>query len=321
MIVAGRCVSPEGLRVKVIFDLPFDDALFGSSIDEPALFRLGNGSFTWVRALSADEYGVYLDSLTIIGRMVTHTRLYDAVRINRYEFEVSCREFKVGASQAKRTRRAQHEAVDVNRRLCNYLSSFRLYLDHVELRLKRVYGKESEQVRQFKKAAAVVFGRSFAYRFFSKLRNYAQHCGPPISVVGSRGWIQAGATEEHMYTATVAFDTRSLLEEYHDGWSGAIREELAVAPAQLEVQPLLREVADGLEEIDRHVLAIEHPLLQDAVTGVLDTLGGTVESARNHVVGCYVKELGRLGIDYWETPLQEILRIRSLYENKGRRGD
>ena len=67
--------------------------------------------------------------------------------------------------------------------IINWLTSFRLHLDYAETRVKRQYGKTSDQVKAFKAQTHQAFDSSIGYRFISKFRNYVQHCGPPITSV------------------------------------------------------------------------------------------------------------------------------------------
>jgi hypothetical protein len=52
----------------------------------------------------------------------------------------------------------------------NWLSSFRLYLDHEERRIKNPYGDGSEQLARFETATSYVFEHSAAYRVSYKFR-------------------------------------------------------------------------------------------------------------------------------------------------------
>src|SRR6185437_11198354 len=67
--------------------------------------------------------------------------------------------------------------------IVNWLTAFRLYLDHAETNLKRKYGKTSPQVHRFKERTAYAFDNAAGYRFICRFRNYVQHCGVPISSI------------------------------------------------------------------------------------------------------------------------------------------
>ncbi|MDQ1234215.1 hypothetical protein QE450_001713 [Paenibacillus sp. SORGH_AS306] len=67
--------------------------------------------------------------------------------------------------------------------LLKYLASFKSFLDHWETHLKRLYGNDSNQVKEFKASTAVEFDSYFSYRFVYELRNFTLHCDFPISKV------------------------------------------------------------------------------------------------------------------------------------------
>lgn len=70
--------------------------------------------------------------------------------------------------------------VDINRVFINFISSFKSFLEHFEMRLKSKYGKESEQVINFKKFNSSNYDNMLAHRLLVNLRNYAQHDDFPI---------------------------------------------------------------------------------------------------------------------------------------------
>src|SRR5205085_8692409 len=69
---------------------------------------------------------------------------------------------------------------EVNRAIVNYLTSVRLYLDHVQTRVTRYYGPGSIMLTRWRSIASTVHDSSAAYRIIYNLRNYVQHCGMPI---------------------------------------------------------------------------------------------------------------------------------------------
>lgn len=70
--------------------------------------------------------------------------------------------------------------VELNRRVMALLSSFRAFIDHTEHALSSRYGRESDELDSFRRACAAEYDNEFAYRFASRLRNYAQHRDLPI---------------------------------------------------------------------------------------------------------------------------------------------
>lgn len=138
---------------------------------------------------------------------------------------------------------------NINRLFLNYLSSMRTFLDHSEAFLSRKFGKESSQFLEFKKLTSVFYDNSFAYRFFYKLRNYAQHIGLPLSRI-------LFATEYNRKdnqikgSLNVLFDRDKLLLNY-DGW-GVVKSDLETKEKEFDAIPLICEMTHNMLEIRRN---------------------------------------------------------------------
>jgi hypothetical protein len=105
------------------------------------------------------------------------------------------------------------EKLNTNRHLLNYLFSFRTYIDHLETFIKREYGKQSNEVKEFKALTANIHDKNLAYRFFYNLRNYSQHCGLPIDIFEIQPSIS-----DNIYSVKlkIEFDGKKLLENFDD---------------------------------------------------------------------------------------------------------
>ena len=71
---------------------------------------------------------------------------------------------------------------EVNRRLANFLSSARLYVEQVRQDLEAIYGIRSKPVGAFIRSCCKQRA-SLAYRAMEALRNYAQHRGFPVQTI------------------------------------------------------------------------------------------------------------------------------------------
>ncbi len=142
---------------------------------------------------------------------------------------------------------------EMNRRFLNFLSMARSYLDHTETHLKRRFGGDSKEHLAFKKFTGQQFDGTFAYRFFAKLRNYAQHCGMPVHHIGFS--FTGNPNGKGMLAQLVfAFDRDKLLTGF-DGWGSKLTPELKGSEKQLPALPLIEEytrslmlVADDIEK-------------------------------------------------------------------------
>jgi hypothetical protein len=128
-----------------------------------------------VRQLTRDEYQRVREASIALTRFGANHGLLEMVQWNFQDymllFEQYVPEFFGDASRFVIPspfvmRRA---VIDANRRILNFLYSFRTFLDHWETKLKRRYGKDSEQVRRFKAACSDAYDSCFSYRFIYKL--------------------------------------------------------------------------------------------------------------------------------------------------------
>jgi hypothetical protein len=152
-------------------------------------------------------------------------------------------------------------------RLFDWLQSIRAYLDLTETRLKRRYGKNSEQVNRFKSASARAFDAHFAYRFFYKLRN-AQHTGFAPVAVAIRSVALPSGTERW---ASLEFDRDELLQAY-DKW-GVVRKDLEQMHDRFGIEEHVGKMMDCLEEIADEVGQIEEPFLGQQMEVIEGLLG------------------------------------------------
>lgn len=157
---------------------------------------------------------------------------------------------------------ARDAAFNLMTAVVNWLSSFRLYLDHEERRINHTYGETSEQLARFEKVTSEVFDNSAAYRVIYKFRNYVQHCGMPISSVSMKS-----VDDDSVATQRIEFtvDRDTLLADYD--WTVTTRADLADMPKDIDVFDLIRETMDGLRKIAHEVLRID---TERALAGVKD---------------------------------------------------
>lgn len=140
----------------------------------------------------------------------------------------------------------------------NWLSSFRLFLDHQETLYKRRHGKSSTQVQRFNAVCARQYDGSAAYRIVYRFRNYVQHCGLPLSNIST------GPATDSELNGSVAFtiERDRLLQEFD--W-GRARADIEAEPGQVDVMELINTTMESVDEIAREVQRID---LEYALEGV-----------------------------------------------------
>jgi len=75
------------------------------------------------------------------------------------------------------------EIFEINRMIANLLSSCRIYIDHTQNHLDRIYGGNTVEISRFKKIVKDIYDNNFSYRFMYELRNHVQHNSLPVSVL------------------------------------------------------------------------------------------------------------------------------------------
>lgn len=131
----------------------------------------------------------------------------------------------------------------------SWLAVTRLYLEAERNTVSRLFGSESSQAKRLKSATSDAFAGSVAYRFLYNLRDYAQHCGPPL------GGIEM-SHDDGQVTLMLYLDRNTLLAANFD-WSRHAQAFLDGAPPQIVLWPLLTEAMTAFEAIDNEALAVQ----------------------------------------------------------------
>jgi hypothetical protein len=204
--------------------------------------------FHLLEDISAHEYEHLVDAIREITRLDAgfHSKL---VERNYVELE-SIHQFvtitlSLGRDFATPDRTQLGEALMTS--IVNWLTAMRLFLDHEETDLKRRFGKNSPQVRQFKSATAAAFDDRLGYRFSYRFRNFVQHCGRPLSRIETRRVVN-GSTRARQ-TVDLVLDRDFLLRVY-DG-RGPVKADLTAMPPTFGLLPLAAEAMEGLRDVHR----------------------------------------------------------------------
>jgi hypothetical protein len=133
--------------------------------------------------------------------------------------------------------------------MTNWLASTRLYLESERDFIVRQFGEGSDELRGFKGATSRAAKTYLGYRFLYDLRDYAQHCGPPVSGMNvSRD--SAGNRLVEMYL------DRSELLTARFKWNSYAKKLLATWPERISIMPLVEEAMKGFRLIEDEVLRI-----------------------------------------------------------------
>jgi hypothetical protein len=148
---------------------------------------------------------------------------------------------------------------EMNRLLLNYLSSFKTFIDHLTTRYTRLQRQGHSFLDDFKKLTAACYDGNFSYRFFSKLRDYVQHCGLPLGSIDISEYPDQKG--EVVIKVSITIDRDNLISSYKK-W-GNVRSDLQSQPRNMELLPYLAGFQSQIQLISLVVSAFEISLATD----------------------------------------------------------
>jgi hypothetical protein len=260
--------------------------------------------------MEGDSWDDYLTAHSYLASIGAGAKLLDLSFDNYNEFVDAFNGFHAAG------RRGSDEAVRakfadvINRRLANYLSSMRMFLDYSEFRFKRAHKEHADRLKAFQHSRSQLFDTSFSYRFAYKLRNYTQHFGLPVGDISITERLVNGSTEATESRVTVAFRTADLLAVGGDCW-GPVRRDLRELVGQLNVAEVMREVPSAIKRLWVENLQIEADYIEATGKVVEDTLTCPDGLQGSVVVGEWLNIDGQMGLSYEEPPSRLLERLRT----------
>ena len=247
---------------------------------------------------SVDHLLEYREFSSAFARVLDEVRAFQTgyVEISRLE------------NRLKNDQPAQEQAkLHLNALLDNFLSAFRALLDRSQTRLTRRWGAKSAIVATFKRATSCEFDASPAYRFYYKLRNFAQHCGAPIRMVAVDTWVEDPPDGPHRARVRIDRSPEDLLDRYAE-W-GRVRDDLRGFGESVPLNTLASELEGAITRVFEAVLEAEVPhyfASGQAVVKLLSEVDAPNETGAVAEVGAYAN--GRQHISMIEPPM-DVLRL------------
>lgn len=236
-------------------------------------------SLKQVRELGGEEYRGYVEDLRKTLACRSDYRQFTMVRHAYVEYarELRCYE-KALARPVPLDEILEDDLVHtLNRRLRTFFSELRVFLDNTQTKLKRRYGKDSEEWRAFKDACTRQFDGSFAYRFVYGLRNYAVHVNLPLNAVtltfGQRPFDTEDPSTHNRLRGEV--DRDLLLREFD--WRSDVRAGLEGLPPRFEFKPYMDKAMACLEKIHLELFCAKLPGEKRAAERLLALAGSACE--------------------------------------------
>lgn len=219
--------------------------------------RVGGSSSLYIgRPLTNNEFQSFQDAQLFLGRHASSQQLIELVRRNfgAYSETMERIEKEYEADHSLNWNRVTDMVIEANRHILNFLTSMKTFLDHTETRMNRNFGKESDRFKAYKAAEHAAFDTHFPYRFVSKLRNYAQHCGMPLGWINAKSDLTDPSTGKVKHSIDFNFSRDDLLKNFKE-WSRHVEPELREMPEHFPITPHMAKTAECLADINSAVLA------------------------------------------------------------------
>lgn len=314
--------------------------LFGHLLRLPASWRM---EFIVIHAISTINFDMqiqiskvtYNHILTASDNLKNITiteEIFDFLMENYFEIEmemlsISQRNLIFGWGSAE----ISNEKSQLNRRMINFLSTARLYLDHAPSRLGDFFGEKSEQIEAFKAVKSNAYDTKLGFRVLEALRNNSQHHGYPIEFVSMKAaWQRDKPKPLNQYTTDPIIDIRKL--EENTRFKKSVLNELAAHEGPIRLKTLLREYMDGLGDIHEdfrerifenqqsalaemqiaeHVHKDKYPLEKNSEKRYLILM--RFEEPQKYYVDCHIGQRTTRELDFLQTKNRNLHNISTRY--------
>ncbi len=200
--------------------------------------------------ITEEQYNNILQAHDLMSKIIDTEEIFDFLMENYFEIEkemltIAQRNLIFGHNSSFHI----NERGQINRRLINFLSTARLYLDHASGRLSELYGDNSVEFNEFKLARSRAYDTKFGYRVLEALRNHSQHHGYPIHFLNlGSAWKNSNQSSSNQYTADALIDVAELAKNKKFHPKKTLKEMQAVK-GEIRLKNLLRQYIDGIGDV------------------------------------------------------------------------
>jgi hypothetical protein len=272
-----------------------------------------------VRQVAGGEFDNVTKAIGSVYEFVAHQSLYALCTKNFEELVASW------AQVEERYRASSGEFSEVigleiskelNRRLLNYLATFRTFIDHWRTTLRRQAksGGSASHLATFEGKLQRFLSHCFEFQFFWDYRNYVQHVGLPGLEVSLTTAMTSGVTPGVLRFGSVGIDRDSLLKTYHWKWA---QKSLPSQPRRIDLFARTGALARCLKQLNSictraNLAMVRAPF--HLLVGICNEIDGAVPGGRPGIAD--FRDLGaeRLDLKITWLPLDllsEIERARA----------
>ena len=210
-----------------------------------------------IRKLSETEYQKFLESLKDLYKIDDEIALFHMIYINYIDFYEYMKYITSNFHEIQYTEtKIKNYINNLNCKLNNFLSAFRLYVDHFDRKITDEYGKDSEEYKLFQNEISRLFDNYFPYRFFYHLRNYIQHRNVAISILEIY-------EDSEKIELKIALNRDELLSDYK--WHSLVKKDLIKQDEDIEIFSLMSELIKNLKDLTKILIRDELKKLNESV--------------------------------------------------------
>ena len=148
--------------------------------------------------------------------------------------------------------KAHDQRMSISRRIVNFLTAARLFVDQSIHHLSNIYGKNSRVVRKIKDSMSLEYDSHLAYRTLEALRNYVQHRGFPIHSLSYYSSVLNAEPGSDVHTIIIPY--LSLVELTLDGkFKKSVLSELVDFGETIDLRSYIREYIDSLGRVMKQI--------------------------------------------------------------------
>jgi hypothetical protein len=203
-------------------------------------------------AITESEHGKVCGAIATLHHAIDVEEKYVALIDNYYELEMALLE------EALRTMiYSYHDAVAgqspinlISRRMINFLSSARLYLDSLPQHAGKILNQSNEAFTRVKDALKEAYDRCLGYRVMEALRNYSQHEAFPVHS-WSAEWSRDASVQPHQvrYSVDPKLDLKILSASHFK--KSVLNELLEERLETTQLKPFIRAYVEELGRVQQ----------------------------------------------------------------------
>lgn len=242
-----------------------------------------NRKFDTIKNISQETFDeIQLDS-EIIKVAYTQFVIFKNLQMNGNEYSEfleKISDLHIGTVDIKKAH-SQELLFQANRVILNLLSSFKFFLDNGEAHLKRKYGKDSEESKEFRELTSNEFDNVFAYRFLIKLRNYSLHLGFPLQGLELKAEKNIETPVKTTGSLQLSIDL-DLIKKEKSLLGKIVYDDIKNLEEDIDLKPLIVDLSTSILKIQKFIFTKQKEEIENAISN-LETFAGKYKTKTNDI--------------------------------------